>query len=465
MRYDAKFCPGCGQKVIEETEPTQDKTYGQIFNINGTTNTYEGELLNNVPEGIGILTELDGSRYEGEFRNGKRTGWGKYHEKRAHFLSEIHKTIPMKDKLRNLFANVDTQVTGVETLKNLETLVGFSIQGALYEGEWLNDKFHGYGTLSLLRESHYVMFYQGYFKRDHMEGDGEMFLKDVQYRGPFKNSTQHGYGKYIFNNGETWEGTIKRGYRHGLGSQVFPDGSTFEGKHVRGMRHGLGISAFPNGFTLQGTYNYGTLNGFVSGSLPNGSKYAGTWQGSTLTLKGGIRYEWKYLTQTENTVETSSYEGTEGSTYEQLLSMTHNASTSVEKGDILEAFSAVLLNRMGYMISNIPGGAGDGGVDVLAYKNDDLGSIKNIIQCKNYPASSVGSDDVMKLIGSVGYFKAQAGFIFTTGTFTKDAISTAERHQNIKLINGDELQALTEKYIPQIPINSIINEARQWKSG
>ena len=123
MRYDAKFCPGCGQKVIEETESTQDKTYGQIFNVNGTTNTYEGELLNNVPEGIGILTELDGSRYEGEFRNGKKTGWGKYHFTKASLLSEIHKTIPMKDKLRNLFANVDTQVTGVEKLKYFETLV------------------------------------------------------------------------------------------------------------------------------------------------------------------------------------------------------------------------------------------------------------------------------------------------------------------------------------------------------
>ena len=81
IRYDAKFCSGCGQKVMEETESTQDKIYGQIFNVNGTTNTYEGELLNNVPEGIGILTELDGSIYEGEFRNGKKTGWGKYHYK------------------------------------------------------------------------------------------------------------------------------------------------------------------------------------------------------------------------------------------------------------------------------------------------------------------------------------------------------------------------------------------------
>ena len=116
IRYDAKFCSGCGQKVIEETEPTQDKTYGQIFNINGTPNTYEGELLNNVPEGIGILTELDGSRYEGEFRNGKRTGWGKYHEKRAHFLSEIHKTIPMKDK-----------VTFLNSIKNIRNIPSMTI--------------------------------------------------------------------------------------------------------------------------------------------------------------------------------------------------------------------------------------------------------------------------------------------------------------------------------------------------
>ena len=87
---------------------------------------YEGNLLNNIPNGQGTIVYENGSFYNGDFLNGKKEGYGKFYEK--------------------------TVFT--------------------YIGEFYNDFFHGVGRIEMTNGD----FFQGHFIGGKKEGEG--ILKD-----------------------------------------------------------------------------------------------------------------------------------------------------------------------------------------------------------------------------------------------------------------------------------------------
>jgi len=48
------------------------------FGEKGTHNVYKGDVENGEPNGVGIMTNTDGSKYVGEWKNGKRHGQGTF---------------------------------------------------------------------------------------------------------------------------------------------------------------------------------------------------------------------------------------------------------------------------------------------------------------------------------------------------------------------------------------------------
>jgi restriction system protein len=115
-----------------------------------------------------------------------------------------------------------------------------------------------------------------------------------------------------------------------------------------------------------------------------------------------------------------------------------------------EHFIAELLRSMGYFV-RVTSYVGDGGVDIIAHK-DELGFEPPIIkvQCKQI-LTTIGGSTVRQLLGAI---QANEHALFVTlGDYSSDAIRIDRGQSNLRLINGTELVQLIlnnyEKFEPR----------------
>lgn len=101
-----------------------------------------------------------------------------------------------------------------------------------------------------------------------------------------------------------------------------------------------------------------------------------------------------------------------------------------------EEFIGHLLECMGYH-TRVTQKSGDGGVDIIAHK-DELGFEPPVIkvQCKQ-TLNSIGQPDVAQLYGHVE--QRECGLFVTLGVYTADARRFERSKQNLRLIDGDDL--------------------------
>jgi HJR/Mrr/RecB family endonuclease len=98
-----------------------------------------------------------------------------------------------------------------------------------------------------------------------------------------------------------------------------------------------------------------------------------------------------------------------------------------------EEYVAGLFSKLGYQ-TEVTGGSGDGGIDVIARKN----GVENYIQCKKYK-NKVGPSMVRDFYGAMADHLAKGkGFLVTTGYFTPEDEMFAE-DKPIELIDGNRL--------------------------
>ena len=120
-------------------------------------------------------------------------------------------------------------------------------------------------------------------------------------------------------------------------------------------------------------------------------------------------------------------------------------------GKDLEEISAALLRGMGYCHVEVRGGSGDGGVDVVAYK-DKLGAIppRVKVQAKHWTAGqAVRTDTVRSLEQNV--HEGEIGVVITTSSFTKDARDHANNsNKHLLLIDLDRLVELWVEHYPHM---------------
>lgn len=106
------------------------------------------------------------------------------------------------------------------------------------------------------------------------------------------------------------------------------------------------------------------------------------------------------------------------------------------KGHPLAEFVAHLLGTMGYRTRVSPEGP-DGGIDIVAHK-DELGFEPPIIKIQvKSSESSVGNSIVSALYGNVG--SGEYGLLVTLGTYTNQARNFERGKSNLRLIDGEEL--------------------------
>jgi restriction system protein len=111
-----------------------------------------------------------------------------------------------------------------------------------------------------------------------------------------------------------------------------------------------------------------------------------------------------------------------------------------------EHFIAHLLKCMGYY-SRVTQASGDGGVDIIAHR-DELGFEPPIIkvQCKQV-LSTIGRPDVQKLFGAIE--REEKGLFVTLGSFSADARTFEQTKPNLRLIDGSALIELIYEHYHQ----------------
>jgi restriction system protein len=112
---------------------------------------------------------------------------------------------------------------------------------------------------------------------------------------------------------------------------------------------------------------------------------------------------------------------------------------------------ASLLKAMGHHISFVAAKGKDGGIDIVAYQ-DPLGiqTPRIKVQVKHYPTNPVGPEAIRSLKGLLNPGE-EIGLFVTSGSFSSESQRFArESNIHIKLIDGDELIELWQKYYHQL---------------
>jgi len=181
---------------------------GQVleFASKGNTQTtteldvQSGCVQGNCEAGRGVYVYIDGSKYEGEFKNGKLHGEGIW------FYPDGEKYV---GGFKNNYSH------GLGTIYHLD--------GTQTNGEWVDGEFLNTRSASSAEE--------GCIEGDCKNGIGTYIYEggSAKYVGSFKNEIPEGTGICYYANGEKYEGQWSRGSFNGNGTLFMLDGSKVNG--------------------------------------------------------------------------------------------------------------------------------------------------------------------------------------------------------------------------------------------
>jgi len=123
-----------------------------------------------------------------------------------------------------------------------------------YDGDWVNDKFEGYGTLFDLGEK-----YIGDFRKGKKCGFGTLYKKNGDiYEGEFLDGIIK-KGKIMFKNDDEYEGNFEEGKMKGKGTYKYKNGDVYEGFFENDLFNGLGKITMIGGEVIKGIFEDGKL--------------------------------------------------------------------------------------------------------------------------------------------------------------------------------------------------------------
>ncbi|MBI1250849.1 MAG: TIR domain-containing protein [Alphaproteobacteria bacterium] len=121
--------------------------------------------------------------------------------------------------------------------------------GHRYEGEFKNNNREGLGVFYWHGGTSDGDLYAGGFHAGDSSGSGvHNFAQNennkagsLRYEGEWLNDKRHGYGVYTWRSGALYLGAQREGPRTGAGVQSFPDGRRYEGEWLTDDYNGLGV--------------------------------------------------------------------------------------------------------------------------------------------------------------------------------------------------------------------------------
>ncbi|KAL6985864.1 hypothetical protein U1Q18_019237 [Sarracenia purpurea var. burkii] len=150
-----------------------------------------------------------------------------------------------------------------------------------YEGDWVNDKYDGYGVETWAKGSRYRGQYQQGLR--HGFGVYRFYTGDV-YAGEWCNGQCHGCGVYTCENGSQFVGEFKWGVKHGLGRYHFRNKDKYAGEYFADKMHGFGVYHFGNGHRYEGAWHEGRRQGVGMYTFRNGDTQSGHWNDGVLNM-------------------------------------------------------------------------------------------------------------------------------------------------------------------------------------
>ena len=229
--------------------------FGGGFSLAGKElqDCYAGEVSRSTGrrQGKGLYTYPNKAfTYEGEYSDGKKTGFGKF-TIQGHSFFEGH------------FVSDEIEGEGRQVYDD----------GSLYEGHFHLGEKHGQGKFVDTRKRE---TYEGSFESNARHGEGKLALETTgtTYEGHFEKHKPCGRGKVVVpSSGFTYEGEFKedldeklseglsqlRVSLSGYGSIKCPDGSYKEGQFSKNKLQGLGLHFdAETGITYKGKFEGGT---------------------------------------------------------------------------------------------------------------------------------------------------------------------------------------------------------------
>ena len=205
---------------------------------------YIGEYKDGKKHGQGANTQANGNKYVGEYKDGKRHGQGTYNWK----------------------------------------------DGRIWVGEWENGELSGYAITydasgSINQEG---IFKNGKFLRSlpKCEGSysvttwtncfGTFTYTNGDYVGAWKNGKRNGQGTYTYASGNKYVGEFEDGKRQGQGTYYYLadnqwKGDKYVGEYKDDKRHGQGTYTYANGAKEVGAWENSKLNGYAITYYANGN--------------------------------------------------------------------------------------------------------------------------------------------------------------------------------------------------
>lgn len=126
----------------------------------------------------------------------------------------------------------------------------------------------GYGKFEFQNKILYIGHYKikldgtkvrhGYGKIIHPSTNNSSFGQEV-YEGDWVEDKMHGFGIYKYSNGDTYEGEWRENLQEGLGKYYFTDGTKYEGEWKNHLMHGSGHYLDINGILWSGEFREGTF--------------------------------------------------------------------------------------------------------------------------------------------------------------------------------------------------------------
>lgn len=148
-------------------------------------------------------------------------------------------------------------------------------EGAVYEGQWDNDKEHGHGKMTIKNGETFI----GEFKNGSIVYGKYTYSGGHVYQGKFEDFSMNGQGTVLSPNGQTYTGEFKNGWGHKEGVYTWPSGEKYSGEIKSGTfdAHGYGVYTWPSGQKYTGNFKDGELHGSGKMSYSDGYIEEGNW--------------------------------------------------------------------------------------------------------------------------------------------------------------------------------------------
>jgi len=183
-------------------------------------------------------------------------------------------------------ASLDTRP---ETEKPVNGLGEFTYSnGAIYVGNWANQKHHGRGAMFWTDGS----FFQGQYIDGLKKGNGLYSWPDGSfYEGEYHEDKKHGTGVLQTADGLRYRGNFIKGLKEGKGFQLWGDGTSYEGDWGQDKHDGKGIMKYATdgkstssaytwnaGDMYNGEWKLGLRHGTCRYTFFNGEVFDCTWK-------------------------------------------------------------------------------------------------------------------------------------------------------------------------------------------